>query len=124
MNWKIRIQNPQFWWTLAIGALLLMLGQMGYALADVTSWQMLGALVLSVLANPFYCLQLLAYILAAVFDFTTPGFNDSVTTLDKSNINQTATDVINTATETQKNVTTPTELAVETEQISNPKEGE
>lgn len=114
MNLKLRAQNPQFWWTLVIGIIGLAIAQAGYELADITSWNMLLEVFGKVLANPFYVFQVVIYVAAALFDFTTPGYSDSMVNLSKSSVYQSAASVLLGKSETKTSTTEPTEKEVET----------
>ena len=109
MNLKLRAQNPQFWWTLVIGIIGLAIAQAGYELADITSWSMLLEVFGKVLANPFYVFQVVIYVAAALFDFTTPGYSDSMVNLSKSSVYQSAASVLLGKSETKTSTTEPTE---------------
>lgn len=106
MNLKLRAQNPQFWWTLVIGIIGLAIAQAGYELADITSWNMLLEVFGKVLANPFYVFQVVIYVAAALFDFTTPGYSDSMVNLSKSSVYQSAASVLLGKSETKTSTTT------------------
>ena len=114
MNLKLRAQNPQFWWTLVIGIIGLAIAQAGYELADITSWNMLLEVFGKVLANPFYVFQVVIYVAAALFDFTTPGYSDSMVNLSKSSVYQSAASVLLGKSETKTTTTEPTEKETKT----------
>ena len=114
MNLKLRAQNPQFWWTLVIGIIGLAIAQAGYELADITSWSMFLEVFGKVIANPFYVFQVVIYVAAALFDFTTPGYSDSVVNLSKSSVYQSAASVLLGKSETKTTTTEPTEKETKT----------
>ena len=114
MNLKLRAQNPQFLWPPVLGIIGLAIAQAGYELADITSWNMLLEVFGKVLANPFYVFQVVIYVAAALFDFTTPGYSDSMVNLSKSSVYQSAASVLLGKSETKTSTTEPTEKEVET----------
>lgn len=77
INWKVRFKNPHFIAQVILAILLPILADMGLSLEDLTTWPMLGSLVLSAINNPYVLLLVLASIYNAINDPTTVGLSDS-----------------------------------------------
>lgn len=77
INWKIRFKNPLFIGQLILAVLLPILAYMGMTVEDLTSWTILGKVLLEAVSNP-YVLGLVAIsVYNAITDPTTKGFGDS-----------------------------------------------
>lgn len=80
INWKLRLQSPQFWIGLigVIGSPILT--YMGMTTADLTSWQSIWDMVVTFVSNPYLIgtvgMSVLAF-LGVVVDPTTTGLSDS-----------------------------------------------
>ena len=77
INWKVRLANPVFWAELAAAILLPILAHMGMNWQDITTWAMLGDLLLSALQNPSIMVAVFVSAWNAVTDPTTAGLSDS-----------------------------------------------
>ena len=78
INWKVRIQNP-LWWTQMICAVLLpILAYFGLNWEDVTSWTILGNLLIQAVKNPVVLVSVAVSIFNALNDPTTSGLRDSI----------------------------------------------
>ena len=119
MNIKLRLQNWSFWTMLAIGVFGLVCSFLSMEASDFSSWTVVWESVLTIVSNPYFLVSIAIYIFGLITDTSTNGFKDSAVTQSKTDINQTAADIIKTAAETHQNVTTPTEIAAETEQNSD-----
>ena len=113
MNIKLRLQNWSFWTMLAIGVFGLICSFLSMEASDFSSWPVVWEAVLTIVNNPYFLVSIAIYIFGLITDTSTNGFKDSAVTQAKTDINQTAADIIKTAAETQQNVTTPTETAAE-----------
>lgn len=84
INWKVRFKNPTFWIGLigAIGAPIL--AYLGLTAADLTTWESVGGVARTAIANP-YLLGMVAFsvlsFLGIVTDPTTKGLGDSTRAL-------------------------------------------
>ncbi len=77
MNLKVRFKNPVFIAQLILAVLAPILAYMGLTVQDITSWQILGQLLLDAIRNP-YVLGLVAIsVWNALNDPTTAGLGDS-----------------------------------------------
>jgi len=80
INWKVRFKNPTFWIGLvgAVGAPIL--AYLGITAADLTTWESVGGVAQTAIANP-YLLGMVAFsvlsFLGIVTDPTTKGLGDS-----------------------------------------------
>lgn len=80
INWKLRLQSPQFWLGLISVIASPILSYMGLTGADLTSWQSIVDLGTSFVSNPY----LIGVVIMAVLSFigiatdpTTKGLCDS-----------------------------------------------
>ncbi len=81
MNFKVRFKNPVFIAQFILAILTPILAYAGLTLQDLTSWQTLGAILISAIKNP-YVLGLIAVSLWNAFnDPTTAGVTDSAQAL-------------------------------------------
>jgi phi LC3 family holin len=84
INWRVRAKNPTFWVGLigAIGAPIL--AYLGLTAADLTTWESVGGVARTAIANP-YLLGMVAFsvlsFLGIVTDPTTKGLGDSARAL-------------------------------------------
>lgn len=77
INWKVRIKNPTWWAQVACAVVLPLVVGTGAQWADMTSWQTLGATLLTALMNPVVVVAMVVQLWTAVTDPTTPGTSDS-----------------------------------------------
>jgi len=77
INWKVRFNNPIFWIQLVAAIILPILAYMGMSWEDMTSWPILGKLLVDAVKNPVIVVSILASIWNAVNDPTTAGITDS-----------------------------------------------
>ncbi len=77
INWKVRLQNPQFWIAISIVFFTNLFAMAGVSFEEVTSWRKLGGLILEALQNPYTFINLGVFVYVAVIDFTTKGIGDS-----------------------------------------------
>lgn len=94
MNLKIRVQNPAWWITLAVGIAVMVGGYFGIQATDITTWKIFTDTLGAAIANPYVVISIVIYILASLFDFSTLNFGDSLITKAKISIGQTAEDII------------------------------
>ena len=77
INWKVRLKNPVFIAQIVMSVLMPILAYMGLTVKDVTSWKVLGNIIVSALGNP-YVLGLVAIsVWNTLNDPTTSGLSDS-----------------------------------------------
>jgi len=87
INWKIRAKNPYFW--LGLGGAIL--AASGISPESITSWSMIGQVLLDFISNPFAVISVIITIIGIIADPTTAGIADSsralrYNTLKDSNI--------------------------------------
>ncbi|MEG2898498.1 MAG: phage holin [Eubacterium sp.] len=102
MNLKLRLKNPTFVINLVIGAALLILGYFSLTPEDLTTWQKLADLGMQFIQNPFLIFSVIWYLYMAVMDPTTPGTGDSIVSLSKTSVKDTAQDVVKKIEEREK----------------------
>lgn len=81
INWKVRFNNPLFYVQLVLSVLTPILGYMGLTATDITSWSILGDVLLKAVSNPYVLSLVLVSVYNALIDPTTKGFSDSTNAL-------------------------------------------
>lgn len=77
MNFKVRFKNPVFITQFVLAILTPILAYTGLTAQDITSWSLLGEILIGAIKNP-YVLSLIAVSLwNALNDPTTAGIKDS-----------------------------------------------
>ena len=77
LNWKIRSQNPMFYFQILLSFLIPVLGYFGLNWSEMTTWGSLLGMLKDAFSNP-YCLSIaLVSVFNAVVDSTSPGIGDS-----------------------------------------------
>ena len=77
MNLKVRLKNPTFIASLVLAILTPILAYLGLNLGDLTSWQVLGNVLLEALKNPYILGLVVVNIYNTLIDPTTKGIGDS-----------------------------------------------
>lgn len=80
INWRVRLRQPVFWAGLASAVATPVLVANGIELADLTTWDSVGGVVMGVVSNPFLLVTVLTTALSFLgitADPTTEGVKDS-----------------------------------------------
>lgn len=77
MNWKVRFKNPLFIAQMILAVLTPILAYAGLTVKDLTTWQVLGDLLMGALSNPYVLGLVVVSVFNAVTDPTTSGVGDS-----------------------------------------------
>ena len=77
MNWKIRFKNPVFIVQLILAILTPILAYAGLTFQDLTSWSVLGDILLGAIKNPYVIGLIVVSVWNALNDPTTSGLTDS-----------------------------------------------
>lgn len=77
MNLKVRFKNPVFIVQFILAILTPILAYAGLTVQDLTSWQMLGKILLEAIQNPYVLGLIIVSIWNAINDPTTAGIMDS-----------------------------------------------
>ena len=77
MNWKVRFKNPLFIAQMILAVLTPILAYAGLTVKDLTTWQVLGDLLMGALSNPYVLGLVVVSVFNAVTDPTTSGVKDS-----------------------------------------------
>lgn len=77
INWKVRAKNPVFWANIAMAIVLPILAHMGMNWEEVTTWAVLGNLLVSAVQNPVIAVAVVVSVWNALNDPTTAGISDS-----------------------------------------------
>ena len=78
MNLKVRFKNPIFIVQLILAILTPLLAYAGLTIQDITSWAMLGKILLEAIGNPYVLSLILISVWNALNDPTTAGLTDSM----------------------------------------------
>lgn len=78
INWKVRFINPVFYAQLALSILVPIIGYMGIRFEDLTTWVVLGDVLIQAISNPYVLALVLMSVWNALNDPTTKGLSDSV----------------------------------------------
>lgn len=77
MNLKIRFKNPIFIAQFILAILTPILAYAGLTMQDLTSWAILGNIIVDAIKNPYVVGLIIISIWNALNDPTTAGFTDS-----------------------------------------------
>lgn len=77
LNIKVRAKNLLWWLQMVLAVFVPVLGYMGLTVQDLTSWTMLGRVVIQALGNPYVLGIVAVGVLNALTDPTTVGLGDS-----------------------------------------------
>ena len=77
INFKVRFRNPVFIAQLVLAVLTPILAYAGLTVADLTTWEALGDLLLGAISNPYVLGLVIVSVFNAVTDPTTEGVKDS-----------------------------------------------
>lgn len=77
INWKVRFSNPVFIVQLLMSVLAPILAYMGLNTTDLTSWSILGGVLLDAIRNPYVLSLVAVSVFACINDPTTKGVSDS-----------------------------------------------
>lgn len=82
MNLKVRFKNPVFILQLVLAVLTPILAYGGLTVQNLTSWKILGEVLISAISNPYVLSLVGVSIWNALNDPTTAGLGDSIQALD------------------------------------------
>lgn len=77
MNLKVRFRNPVFLAQLVLAVLLPILTYAGLTVQDLTSWEILGVILVDAIRNPYVLSLIVVSVWNALNDPTTAGLTDS-----------------------------------------------
>lgn len=83
INWKLRFKNPLFIAQLVMSVIVPIIGYAGLQLSDLTSFPVLGQVLLDGLSNPYVLGLIAVSVYNAIIDPTTKGIKDSENVLNK-----------------------------------------
>ena len=81
INWKVRVKNYLWWVEIALAIVTPVLAYAGITAADITTWKMVGDLILSAVTNPYLLIVVVIGVVNAITDPTTAGIKDSDTAM-------------------------------------------
>lgn len=112
INLDARLQNPQYWFMLAIAVITPIVSYLGLNVADITSWGMLMDMLGQAIMNPYLLVLVIVNVYNATVDGTTKGFKDSQMMLN----GETSNDLIHEREELNERLE---ELEEEIKQLQN-----
>lgn len=81
INLRVRFKNPLFWVQLVLSVFTSILTYMGLTATDLTTWAIVGDVLLEAVANPYVLMLICVSVYNALVDPTTKGFGDSINAL-------------------------------------------
>ena len=81
INLKVRFKNPLFYVQLVLSVLTPILTYLGLTATDLTTWAVLGDVLLKAISNPYVLSLVIVSVYNALVDPTTKGFGDSAKAL-------------------------------------------
>lgn len=90
INWKVRLRNPVFLAEVGIAVLVPILSYAGLTAQDLTSWAIVGQLLVDALSNPYVLSLIVVSVFNAVNDPTVSGIKDSPNALSYRHPNKNA----------------------------------
>ena len=101
MNILLRLKNPTFWIGMVIGIGTIILSYFGLTAPDLTTWAKVGETLIMAISNPYVVGSIIVYILGLFVDLTSLGFKDSAIVMAKTNVSQTAEEIIKAESQVQ-----------------------
>lgn len=77
INWKVRAKNPVFWAQVVAAVAVPVLAYMGLTVQDMTSWPIVGQVIVDAVKNPYVLGLVAVSVFNAIQDPTTAGLKDS-----------------------------------------------
>jgi phi LC3 family holin len=77
INLKVRFRNPMFIAQLIASIFIPILAYAGLTAQDLTSWPILGGVLLNAISNPYVLMLVVLSVYNTLVDPTTNGFKDS-----------------------------------------------
>lgn len=77
INWRVRFKNPNFIMQLVLAVFVPILAYMGLTAQDLTTWPILGSLLLEAVSNPYVLILVVVSVYNSVTDPTVKGISDS-----------------------------------------------
>lgn len=78
MNLKIRFKNPTFWANIVLAIITPILLYMGLTVQDLTSWAVVGNVLLTAVNNPYVLGVVVVNVYLTLVDPTSTGISDSL----------------------------------------------
>lgn len=77
INWRVRFKNPQFIAQLVVSIFVPILAYLGIAAEDLTSWSVVGGILLEAISNPYVLGLVVVSVYNSINDPTVSGISDS-----------------------------------------------
>lgn len=82
INWKVRANNPQFWFQIFLGVAVPIGTYFGVTGKDITSWNVLFGLIGQATSNPYVLAMVIVSVYNAINDPSTKGVKDGENALE------------------------------------------
>ena len=82
INWKVRANNPQFWFQILLAIAVPIGTYFGVTGKDITSWSVLFGLIGQAVSNPYVIAMVVVSVYNAVNDPSTKGIQDGENALE------------------------------------------
>ena len=82
INWKVRANNPQFWFQIFLAIAVPIGTYFGVTGKDITSWSVLFGLIGQAVSNPYVIAMVVVSVYNAVNDPSTKGIQDGENALE------------------------------------------
>ena len=82
INWKVRANNPQFWFQIFLAIAVPIGTYFGVTGKDITSWNVLFGLIGQAVSNPYVIAMVAVSVYNAVNDPSTKGIQDGENALE------------------------------------------
>ena len=77
INLDVRLNNPQYWFMMAIAIVTPIVSYLGLNVSDIISWGVLMDMLCQAIMNPYLLVLVIVNVYNATIDGTTKGFKDS-----------------------------------------------
>ena len=112
INLDVRLNNPQYWFMMAIAIVTPIVSYLGLNVSDIISWGVLMDMLCQAIMNPYLLVLVIVNVYNATIDGTTKGFKDSKMMLN----GETSNDLIHEREELNERLE---ELEEEIKQLQN-----
>lgn len=77
INWKVRANNPHFWFKIFLSIAVPIGTYFGVTGKDITSWNVLFEIIGQAISNPYVLFMIVVSVYNSIIDDTTKGLQDS-----------------------------------------------
>ena len=84
IDWKVRLKNPVFYIQMVLAIMTPVLAYMGKTAQDISSWKLLGEVIIEAVKNPYILALVAISVWNAINDPTTKGIGDGISLNSKN----------------------------------------